>query len=121
MQNRILIVDDEEDLVDILSMQMEDLGFEVRTATSEPEAWSIFQEWDCELVLSDVKMPGGSGIDLLEKVMGKNPKAQFYLMSGFAEISEEKVIEKGGLRLFNKPEDIVTLVDYIKDKHFVES
>lgn len=66
-RNRILVVDDEEDLCEILQFNLESEGFAVDIANSAEEALKILTD-ECELILLDVMMEGMSGFKMAEKV-----------------------------------------------------
>ncbi|MBQ9668034.1 MAG: response regulator transcription factor [Prevotella sp.] len=71
MKPRILIVDDEQDLCEILQFNLEAAGYEVLTATSAEEALERLEGVD--LMLLDVMMPGMSGFQLAERIGGRVP------------------------------------------------
>ena len=64
----ILIVDDEKNYLLVLSAVLEDEGYEVLTALNGSEALEIQKRSDLDLILTDMKMPGMSGIELLENI-----------------------------------------------------
>ena len=65
---RLLVVDDEAALRNLLAEVLKDDGFNVRTADSGEQALALFEAEAADIVLSDMSMPGMSGIDLLKKV-----------------------------------------------------
>ena len=65
---RLLVVDDESALRNLLGEVLKDDGFNVRTADSGEQALALFEAEPADLVFSDMSMPGMSGIDLLKKV-----------------------------------------------------
>jgi two-component system NtrC family response regulator len=64
----ILVVDDEKNYLRVLSAVLEDEGYEVLTALGGQEALEIQKSSDLDLILTDMKMPGMDGIELLEHV-----------------------------------------------------
>ncbi|MCK7514174.1 MAG: response regulator [Desulfobacterales bacterium] len=64
---QVLVVDDDESLVGVLSLLLGEEGYQVKTASSGEEALELFRMDRFPLVISDVKMPGMSGIELLQK------------------------------------------------------
>ena len=70
---KILIVDDERDLCDILSFNLKANGYETDVAYSAESAWQILQEKRFDLLLLDVMMEGMSGFDLAKKIKGSVP------------------------------------------------
>jgi CheY-like chemotaxis protein len=113
-QPSILIVDDEADLRDAIAFDFQRKKFRVLTAASGNEAWEILQKESVNVVLSDVKMPNGSGVQLLDRVKERNAfMPVVILISGFAEISLEEAYEKGADAVFAKPFDRKTLFDTV--------
>ncbi|HWN41184.1 MAG TPA: response regulator, partial [Thermoanaerobaculia bacterium] len=63
---RLLVVDDESSIVDFLSLLFEEEGYAVRTARSAAEARQALASGSFDLILCDVMMPDGSGLDILK-------------------------------------------------------
>lgn len=101
---RILIIDDEEIIVNIMKRRFERLGFEVETAHTGIEAVDILANAPIDLVLADMKMPDNySGHDIMELAKQHQPEAPFVLMSGQI-LSEDTVNDfmKNGAAMFVK-------------------
>lgn len=81
----ILIVDDEEAILESLELT---LGIEYRvfTATSAEAGLEILDREDIALVISDQVMPGMSGVEFLEKVIERNPRATRMMLTGYADM-----------------------------------
>ncbi len=87
----ILIVDDEPNIIEILEMVLRDEGMEVlRTGTGQ-SALSILQSRTVDVVISDIRMPGFSGVELLREARQVSPDTIFIMMTAFA--STETAIE----------------------------
>ncbi len=71
--HKVLIVDDDPDIVDYVSSFLRDSGYEVATAGDASQALSMVEEFEPHAVLIDVLMPGKSGLDLLVSLR-KNPR-----------------------------------------------
>ncbi len=69
----ILIVDDEKVLREMICNRLRGLGYQVSEACGGWEALEIFRTKAFNLVISDIKMPDGDGIELLEKVKSHSP------------------------------------------------
>lgn len=82
MGSRILIVDDEPGVRMLLTTVFQRAGFQVRAAADVPEAKAIFTAEPCEVVLTDVRMPGLSGHDLVRWLAAEYPATRTLLMSG---------------------------------------
>jgi two-component system NtrC family response regulator len=102
----VLIVDDEKNYLVVLEDLLEDEGYRVYTASSGPEAVKIIETAPIDTVLSDIKMPGMSGIELMEKVNSIDPDLPVILMTAFAEVDQAvHAMKKGALDHIQKPFD----------------
>jgi two-component system NtrC family response regulator len=95
----ILVVDDEPNYLIVLSEILRDEGFEVFTAEGGKKGLPIVQEADLDLVISDMKMPGMDGIQLLENIKKINRQLPVILITAYAEV--EKAVEAMRLGAFN--------------------
>jgi len=104
--SKILIVDDETDLSEILAMDFEIEGFDAFRAESVDEALELFQSHKPDLVLSDMRMPQKSGFDLLTSVRQQlASQVGFILMSGYSDLGIDDVFEAGADAFVPKPYD----------------
>ncbi len=86
MAQKILLVDDEEGIRKVLAISLSDSGYQVFTAKSGEEALHIFKEQDPPIVLTDIKMPGMDGIELLQKMKEENPDAEVIMITGHGDM-----------------------------------
>jgi signal transduction histidine kinase len=86
MNPHILLVDDEEDIRDVLAISLSDIGHEVLLAENGDEALRIFKEKNPPIVLTDIKMPGMDGIELLRKIKRENPETEVIMITGHGDI-----------------------------------
>jgi len=84
-QVKILVVDDEEFMRKLMTNILRKAGMEVLTAQSGEEALRVLQENGCDVVVSDVRMAGMSGFDLLKQVKAQHPDTAFVVMTGHAD------------------------------------
>ena len=82
MDNTILLVDDEEDIRDVIGISLSDLGYKVLIAENGQEALRIFQNDFPPIVLTDIKMPGMDGVELLRKLKQLNPDVEVIMITG---------------------------------------
>ncbi len=82
----ILLVDDEEDIRDVLSLSLTDMGHTVHTAENGKEAMEIFRQINPLIVLTDIKMPGMDGIDLLCNIKEENPETEVIMITGHGDM-----------------------------------
>jgi DNA-binding NtrC family response regulator len=103
---RILVVDDEKTMLEVLRMRLEGWGFETCTASDGREALEVFDEARPDLVISDVKMPGMSGIDLVESLGERQPDTPVLLITSHGTVDLAVEAMKHGARDFlTKPLD----------------
>ncbi|MBI5408178.1 MAG: response regulator [Nitrospirae bacterium] len=82
----ILVVDDEPLVLNSLSGLLREFGYSVTPCKNAAEALDRFQKNEADVVLTDIKMPGVSGIDLLEKIRGINNETPVILMTAYAQM-----------------------------------
>lgn len=86
MADRILIVDDEEDIRVVLKISLSDLGYEVYTAENGEEALRIIEEVTPPIVLTDIRMPVMDGIELLRKIKQEDPETEVIMITGHGDM-----------------------------------
>ncbi len=96
----ILLVDDEEDLLDVNSMILGTSGYEVVTATNIKDAILLLEQRTFDLVISDIVMPNGSGLQLATHVCLNYPDLPIQLISGFAD--ESMIEDESSRQYFEK-------------------
>ncbi|NIA05806.1 MAG: response regulator [Proteobacteria bacterium] len=95
----VLVVDDEPNYLIVLSELLRDAGFEVFTAQNGKEALPIVRGADLDVLISDIKMPGMDGIELLENVKNLNRELPVILITAYAEV--KKAVDAMRLGAFN--------------------
>ena len=86
MDNKILLVDDEEGIRKVLSISLSDIGYEVFTAENGEQALEIFRKENPPIVLTDIKMPGMDGVELLQKIKHENPDTEVIMITGHGDM-----------------------------------
>ena len=89
----ILIVDDDADLREAMGLVCERSGFDVRLAPDAEAALHAIEESVPHLVLTDLRLPGKSGLDLLGEVRARHPRLPVIIMTAFGS---DDVIERAG-------------------------
>ncbi|MBI5251030.1 MAG: response regulator [Desulfomonile tiedjei] len=79
---RILIVDDEQDICDVIAKWLNSRGFVCSTATSGEEAVNLMEKNKFDLLITDIMMPGMSGVDLLAFVKSRFPEVAVIMVTG---------------------------------------
>jgi two-component system, NtrC family, response regulator len=110
----ILIVDDEKHYRLILSQVLQEEGYTAFTAASGMEALDLLKSQIIDLVLTDVKMPGMTGIDLLEKIKEINPELPVIIMTAFGSVEKAvEAMQKGAYTFILKPFENEALIAHI--------
>ena len=114
MTKRVLIVDDEESVVFFLGENLAELGaeYEVETACSGEEALENMSVQHFDLVITDLRMPGVDGLELVEQVRARYPQTRLILMTAFG--SDQVEAEARRLQVYRyitKPFRVEDLVD----------
>jgi DNA-binding NtrC family response regulator len=108
---RILVVDDEASLLMTLAANLELEGFEVAEAKNAEQALAELRTREFDLVLSDIRMPGMSGVDLCRAIHQSRPELPVVLMTAFSvESVVRDAVNEGALLVLPKPFAIEQLV-----------
>lgn len=102
----ILIVDDEAALRNAIIFDFKRKGFQVLDAANGKEAFEIVKKNKVDVVLTDIRMPGGDGIGLLDDIKSLDPNLPVVMfITGYADITLEEAYDKGVDVVFTKPFD----------------
>lgn len=111
----ILVVDDEEYMLQSLSKLLTLLGFETKTALNGETALELFKSNNVDLVITDINMPGMSGIDLLKEIKFHKPELPVIVITGYSVEKAQALAEKNNADGFLpkpfKMNDIKDLID----------
>jgi len=100
----VLIVDDQEMVRGICRQVVESLGYRPFLAESGHKALSVIEEKAVDVVIADIRMPGMSGIELLERVKAGNPRIEVIIMTGYASVpSAVQAMKLGAADYIVKP------------------
>lgn len=99
----VLIVDDEPDILDAARFFFEIEDCKVLIATGGRVAKEIIEREPIDVLLTDMKMPDGSGRDLLTWICTRNDRPSIYTMTGFGALSTEEIIQFGVIDCYSKP------------------
>ncbi|HYG63133.1 MAG TPA: sigma-54 dependent transcriptional regulator [Thermoanaerobaculia bacterium] len=110
MAARLLIVDDEQSLVEFLSLLFLGEGYEVDTASSAEEARRALEGRSFDLVLCDILMPDGNGLDLLKEIKAANGNTAVIMMTAYTSTkSAIEAMKLGAYDYISKPFDVEEL------------
>ncbi len=117
---KAIIVDDEINIQEILSILLEDFGFQVDRASNKNEAEKLISQNYYDLALLDLRLPDGSGIDILKKLKEKNPKTEAVIITAFASSDTAvEAIKLGAYDYISKPfelNELRLLIRNVKNK-----
>jgi signal transduction histidine kinase len=86
METQLLLVDDEPGILKVLGISLADRGYQVLTAQNGEEALRVFHEAGPEVILTDIKMPGMDGIELLKRIKEERPNTEVIMITGHGEM-----------------------------------
>lgn len=100
----VLVVDDEVSILDTLQILLRGEGFDVTVAKSGREALERFEEASPDVVLTDIRMPGVTGLDLLAQIRERDPETPVILMTAQASLqSAVQAVNQGAFYYLQKP------------------
>ena len=91
MKETILLVDDEQGIRTVMGLSLRDAGYNVITVASGEEALQLFAERPIPIVITDIRMPGMNGLDLLKHIKILAPETEVILISGHADLETRSV------------------------------
>jgi nitrogen-specific signal transduction histidine kinase/CheY-like chemotaxis protein len=97
---RILFVDDEKPIADAMNLMLSRLGYEVISKTDSNEALKYFRENHeaIDLMITDLVMPGLTGLELSKEVFKIRPEMPIILCTGYSEMIDDEIIDQEGIR-----------------------
>ena len=116
MENqRLLFVDDEEELVTTVVERLELRGIESVGVTSGNEALDLLRDGSFGVVIMDVKMPGIGGLEVLRTVTQRHPEVKVVLMTGHGSTEDREIGRRlGAVAYLQKPIDLEDLLVTIR-------
>jgi two-component system, OmpR family, response regulator CpxR len=114
MTTKVLLVDDEEQFVEVLSQRLDARGFKVDTAFNGDDAIDFLNSHDADVVILDVQMPGRDGLETLREIKRIKPIVEVIMLTGHGTV--ETAIQGMKLAAYDylmKPTDTAELVDKI--------
>jgi two-component system response regulator RegA len=108
---RLLVADDDAVFVEILARALRKRGFDVETAHGFQSALGIIEQRLHDFAVVDLKMPGGSGLALVERLKRRNPAMRIVVLTGFASVATAvEAIKLGAVHYLPKPADADEIV-----------
>jgi two-component system KDP operon response regulator KdpE len=114
MPGRILVIDDEPQITRVLRAALSAQGYDVRTANDPEEALEVFREWPPDLVVTDLMMPGLSGVDVTRAIRTKSGTPVLILSVRDHERSKVEALDAGADDYVTKPFSIQELLARVR-------
>ena len=112
----VLLVDDEEQFLKVLSQRMEGRGLKVDTSTSGEDAISRVKGKDFDAIILDLAMPGMSGMATLKRIRSENPDVQIIMLTGHGSLETGvEAIKSGAVDFLEKPADMNKIMEKIAE------
>jgi two-component system response regulator HydG len=125
MHGNILIVDDQQSMCELIQTDLKLRGFEATWFTSADEAFNSLKEQDFDVVLTDIRMPGASGIQLCEQVAANRPDIPVVVMTAFGSLETAvAAIRAGAFDFVTKPIELdllaISLTRAVKQRRLAQ-
>jgi two-component system response regulator AtoC len=112
----ILIVDDDKNVGRVLKDLLGRKGFDVDSVTSVFDAQPVIEEGDLDLIITDLKMPGLDGMDLLTECRAKRPEIPVIMISAFGSVDAAvNAMKRGAYSFITKPVDETELLNVVNN------
>lgn len=108
--DKILIIDDEKSIIDLLTIVFKKEGYSVLSSLSAPRGIDLIDKEDFDLILTDIKLPQMSGMDILRHVMDKTPNTPVIMITAYGTLKQAvEAFKNGAVDYIVKPFDIEEL------------
>jgi len=114
MPGRILVIDDEPQITRVLRAALSAQGYDVRTANEPEEGLRVFKDWPPDLVITDLMMPGISGVDVCRAIRALGPTPVLVLSVREHERSKVEALDAGADDYVTKPFGIQELLARVR-------
>jgi len=114
MPGRILVIDDESQITRVLRAALSAQGYDVRTANDPDEGLRVFREWPPDLVISDLMMPGKSGVEVCRIIRSRSTTPVLVLSVREHERSKVEALDAGADDYVTKPFSIQELLARVR-------
>jgi len=114
---KILVIDDEAMIVDVMKVILEDLGHQVTGFHKSREGEKAAIENDYDLILVDVRMPEKNGAEITESILKAKPESKILIITAHpADPLAKRALDAGAKALVKKPFEIAKILDFLKDE-----
>ncbi len=113
---RLLVVDDEAIVVSLVRDALEDEDYDIVTAMTGTDALSLIEQQSFDLLITDIRMPGMNGIDLVKAARDKQPELGVIFMTGYANLNSAKdAIKQGAFDYIMKPFELTEIRQAVRN------
>jgi DNA-binding response OmpR family regulator len=113
----LLIVDDDDDLLDIMTVYCKDVGFDTTAVTSAEEALEWLGRKSFDVIAADLNLPGINGLDLYHRLDEKDLMTRYVLMTGSEKKADElKVFDLSIDKVLFKPFNVKHFVSLVQEQ-----
>jgi CheY-like chemotaxis protein len=115
---KVLVVDDNKDFADLIQSLLEDEGMEVMSANDGIEGYADYLLFSPDLVITDIQMPGGTGLDMMQHIRTHNPMIKTIYMSGNIDsyrLSLAQEQQRYPVTVFRKPFSLKSLMKLVSE------
>jgi DNA-binding NtrC family response regulator len=114
----VLLVDDELDFIRVLAVRLAHRGLQVRMVHTAEDGLAALADEPADVVLLDVRLPGMTGDQALEKIVERHPHTGVVILTGYADTeTSERLLELGAFDYLVKPVSIEELIGRLHDAH----
>ena len=118
MSERVLLIDDEKEFLEVMSERMQTRDIDVTTASSARDALALVEKESYDAIILALQMPEMDGLQALERLKAINPDLQVILLTGHATVEKGvQAMKLGATDVLEKPADIQTLTEKIRKAH----
>ena len=111
---KILVVDDDESMLDLMTMRFNKMGLKVEQASDGRMAQKYIEGTTFDLIVTDIYMPGGTGLSLLSKAKEQDPHTQVIVVTAGATLENAiEALNNGAFAYFTKPFDHISVFDNV--------
>lgn len=115
MAEKVLLVDDEEDFLEVMAERMKARGIDVTTSSTASEALDMIEKESYDAIILDFMMPDMDGFQTLQAIKERRPESQIILLTGYATVEKGvEAMKMGATDFIEKPADLEKLTEKIK-------
>lgn len=116
LKAKVLLVDDEEQFLEVLSERLEARGLQVNSVTSGEDAIAQVEDKNFDAIVVDLAMPGINGIETMKRIKEKRPDLEIIILTGHATVKTGvEAMKLGAEDFLEKPVDLNLLMEKIRD------